>query len=127
MVGSYEELVVDNETFSYFRKVANGVAVNEDTLALEVVESVARGGNYLDQDHTLRHLRSGELFIPKVGFGDSWTEWEAKGSRDIRTVARDFAQKVVNQEAESILPSKLNREIEGIMKAAHRELVEKAR
>ena len=34
--------------------------LDDDTLALDVIRSVGLRGSYLDHEHTLRHLRSGE-------------------------------------------------------------------
>jgi trimethylamine--corrinoid protein Co-methyltransferase len=55
--GSLEWLIVDDEAMSYARRVVRGFAVNQDTLAADVVSRVGPGGNFMSEDHTLEHFR----------------------------------------------------------------------
>lgn len=123
MVASYEQLVIDNETFAMLRKVKKGVQVNPDTLALDVIASVVQGGTFLEQEHTVRHLRGGEIFMPKLGFAHSWSEWEATGQKDIRTTAKERVQEILKNDDFAPLPAEMEREIDKIVKKAYQELV----
>jgi len=123
MVSSQEQLVIDNELFAMLRRVKRGAAVNEDTLGLAVTETVLAGGNYLEQEHTVRHLRAGELFIPRLGFDRSWTEWATSGAADIRAAARERAGKILAEDNYQPLDAALDRETAQILAAASRELV----
>ena len=125
MIASFEQLVIDDETFAMLRKVKKGVAVNEDTLALDVTRDVLAGGTYLEQEHTVRHLRGGEIFIPQLGFDRSWTEWETAGSRDIRAIAAERARKILADDQYEPLSPALDKEVGRILAAAARELVVK--
>ncbi len=59
-IGSLEQMVIDHEMLLMARRLAKGITVNEETLALDVVRQVGPGGTFLATDHTLKHLRSGE-------------------------------------------------------------------
>ncbi len=59
-IGSLEQMVVDHEMLLMARRMAEGITVNEETIALDVVRQVGPGGTFLATDHTLKHLRSGE-------------------------------------------------------------------
>lgn len=61
---SLESLVVENEMAQMLRKVSDGILVNDDTLAIGVIEKVGIGGNYLFEDHTVRH--SHDYWQPEV-------------------------------------------------------------
>ncbi|MFA6448363.1 MAG: trimethylamine methyltransferase family protein [bacterium] len=61
---SHESLVVENEMGGMLRKVSEGILVNDETLALDVIERVGIGGNYLFEEHTARHSR--DFFQPDV-------------------------------------------------------------
>lgn len=125
LVASYEQLVIDNETFSALRKIAKGVVVNKDTMALDVIANVLAGENYLEQEHTIRHLRGGEVFIPELGFKGLWNEWEEGGQKNIRQNAREYARQLLKEDDSEPLPPEVDREMTAIMDAAYAELVER--
>ena len=49
---SPQQLVMDTEIFSWNAFIASGIAVDEETIALEAIKQVGIGGNYLGQRHT---------------------------------------------------------------------------
>ncbi len=49
---SYEAMVMDCEIYSIVHKMMDGITVNDDTLALDVIRAVGPGGNFLKQKHT---------------------------------------------------------------------------
>ena len=63
---SYETLVMDNERFGAFRRIFQGVAVDDEHLAFDVIADVLSGENLLSHDHTLRQLRGLEFWKPKL-------------------------------------------------------------
>lgn len=126
MVASYEQLVIDNETFAILRKVKRGAEVNEETLALDITANVLAGGTFLEQEHTVKHLRAGEIFMPKVGFDSSWAEWESSGHKDVRTRAKEYVQRITQEDVsvEPLAPE-LEKEVSQIIKIARQELVKR--
>jgi len=65
MTLSLTQLVIDDEMVAYVRRHRRGLAVDEESLALDVVRAVGIAGSYLDTDHTLEHHRR-ELFSPQL-------------------------------------------------------------
>ncbi len=53
-----------------------GIPVNDETIALDVIAAVGPGGNFLKQKHTLRHMR--ELFLPQFMDRRPYNEWQEK-------------------------------------------------
>ncbi len=65
-VGSITQLMMDLELMSYCERLVEGVRVNEETLAEEVIAEVApRGAYFLDNEHAARHFRT-ELWLPEL-------------------------------------------------------------
>jgi trimethylamine---corrinoid protein Co-methyltransferase len=81
---SLAKFVLDDELLGALRRAHRPIVVDEETLALDVVEAVGPGGTFLVQAHTRRHARDGE----KNGLmnRDPYEIWKALGSRD--TAAR---------------------------------------
>jgi trimethylamine--corrinoid protein Co-methyltransferase len=65
MTSSPEMLVICNELAGLCKRLANGMIVNDDTLATDVIRAVKPGGHYLAHPHTMKHL-STEAWFPKL-------------------------------------------------------------
>jgi len=55
---AYEQYVIDDEIIGMCGKVLQGIEVDSEHLALDVIEAVGPGGSFMISDHTLDHLRS---------------------------------------------------------------------
>jgi len=62
-IWSYAEMLMDCEIFTIIHKMMQGIVVDDENLALEVINAVGPGGNFLKQKHTLRHMR--KMFNPQ--------------------------------------------------------------
>ena len=62
---SLGQLVVDNEMINYARRYQRGYAVNEETLAYDLIREVGISGSFLETDHTLLNFRE-QLFTPSL-------------------------------------------------------------
>ncbi|MCP4409393.1 MAG: trimethylamine methyltransferase, partial [Gammaproteobacteria bacterium] len=58
LVGSLGSLVMCAEIISYAKRIMHGFSFSTDHLALDVIQQVGPGGNYLAQTHTAKHCRS---------------------------------------------------------------------
>ena len=77
-------------------RVVEGITVDDDTLALDVIDAVGPAGHYLMEDHTLKHMRS-EFFYPSaVVDRNDWDTWSKYGGRTARERARDIARDILN-------------------------------
>jgi trimethylamine--corrinoid protein Co-methyltransferase len=125
IVASYEQLVIDNEIYANLKKAAKGFEVNDDTLALHVLDSAIKGGMILANPHTIKYLKNGEVFIPKLGFDSVWSDWVKKGKKDIQAVARERAIELLKKDEQELepLPADLDKEITKIIDQATAELV----
>jgi trimethylamine--corrinoid protein Co-methyltransferase len=91
---AYEQYVIDNEIIGMAKRIVKGVVVNNESLAFQQIKEVGIGGNYLDNPHTVRFLRS-EFFFPVVSDRNDRTSWEELGSLDTRERARGEAKRIL--------------------------------
>jgi len=54
----FAKLVLDAEQLKQLQWLKNGMDVSEETMALETIQNVGPGGEYLTSTHTLQHMRS---------------------------------------------------------------------
>jgi trimethylamine---corrinoid protein Co-methyltransferase len=90
LTGSLESIVLGAEHARWARHYIEGFDISAETLALDVIHQVGPGKQFLDQDHTIRHLRS-RMWHPYVSDRDGFDAWESAGSKDYAARARDFA------------------------------------
>jgi trimethylamine--corrinoid protein Co-methyltransferase len=73
----YEKFVIDNEILGMVMRAVEGIAVNEDTLAFNLIKKVGPGGNFIAAKHTRRFMRR-EHFYTSLSDRNTRQEWEAK-------------------------------------------------
>jgi trimethylamine--corrinoid protein Co-methyltransferase len=70
LAGSLEAAVIDNEMIGLVKHVLKGCRVDRDTLAFEVMSRVTSAdGVFLSEEHTVRHMRDGAVWIGSLGAG----------------------------------------------------------
>ena len=82
LTGSYEQLVLTNEIIGMVKRYLSGIKVNKNTLALEIIEKVGPGGNFLSEDHTFANFKN-EMFMPKLIDRSVYANWKSSGSKTL--------------------------------------------
>lgn len=75
LTGSYEMMVMTNEIIAMVKRIMRGIDVNEESLALDVIDKVGPGGNFLQEKHTLHHFRM-EHWPPDLIDRSSYGKWK---------------------------------------------------
>jgi trimethylamine--corrinoid protein Co-methyltransferase len=105
---AYEQFVIDNETIGMTMRVLEGIQVNDEMLAVDIIDRVGPGGHYLLEDHTVEHLR-GEYYFPSVVMDrQGRDQWVEEGSHDARARARYIAQQILNEHVPKPLPEEVD-------------------
>lgn len=91
---SFSQMVIDDEVASLVRKVLRGIPVSDETIAADLIQSVGARGNFLAEDHTIKYLR-GYHSQPNLIDRDTRETWEAKGAKDLPTVATEKACELI--------------------------------
>ena len=81
MTWDYAQAVMQNEMVRMIVKAVEGLPINDDLMALDVIESVGPGGEYITHPHTYENMKQQS----RVDLFDRNTReaWEAAGSRNI--------------------------------------------
>ena len=111
--GSLQLQVIANDTIGFIRAATRGVVVDDETLALDVIEELGPTGNYLGHDHTLRHFR--EPFYSKLADKGPYSQWIERGATTMEQRAAKQVDKILaGHEAES-LPPDVQRDLKQIL------------
>lgn len=121
--GSLAQMVCDNEIAASVRRLRRGMTVNDDTLALDVISEVMSGSrNFLDQMHTVRHLRAGEVLVTKLAERRSWEDWEHHDRQTMADRAHAQAERILAEHEVAQLTEEQLRHLQEIMQEAESEL-----
>ncbi len=121
LAGALEIAVIDDEIISLLKHVSQGCMVNDDTLAFEVMRDVILGdGVFLGEEHTVRHLREGALWMPGISVRSPVDESEHEG---VVERAKSRAAQILKTHRVKPLPDDRSRRLDDIMDRARRELV----
>ena len=115
----FGQLVMDNEFAKMIKHVVAGIAVDDETLAVEDIAGVGPFGDFLSLDATLKHMR--ELSQPEVLDRRVREDWEARGASDLATRARARALELIDTHEPLPLDADVAKQIRGIIEAANRE------
>jgi trimethylamine--corrinoid protein Co-methyltransferase len=74
-----EALLLCNDGIGMVKRLLRGVEVSDETLALEVIESVGPGGNYLAAGHTRKHYRE-MIWQPDLLNRMAYDNWKNAGA-----------------------------------------------
>ncbi|KKG07976.1 trimethylamine:corrinoid methyltransferase [Methanosarcina sp. 2.H.T.1A.6] len=93
MTFSMEQLVIDNDIIKMTKKAMQGIPVSTETLAVESIQKVGIGNNFLalKQTRMLVDYPSDPMLIDRRMFGD----WAAAGSKDLASAANEKVMDVL--------------------------------
>jgi trimethylamine--corrinoid protein Co-methyltransferase len=111
---AFEELVIDAEIVRIVFRLAQGIEVNDDTLALNLIRKVGPSGNFLAERHTLDYLRK-EHFIPELTDRRSYEAWLKNGGKGIVEKAKEKVKALLEKHQPEPLESDVRREIQDII------------
>jgi trimethylamine--corrinoid protein Co-methyltransferase len=110
---SPEMMVFTADMIGMLRHMQNGFAVDAESIAADVVHAVGPGGNYLGEDHTLRHYR--EHWQPVLFDRQRFDTWKAGGSKSLRDRLRERTRQIMAQHPGAPLPKETAREVEKVL------------
>ena len=113
------QLVMDNEIARMIKHTVGGIAVTDETLAVDDIGRVGAFGDFLSLDATLRHMR--ELSQPEVLDRRVREDWEARGATDLATRARARALELVESHQPIPLDPDVAEQVHRVVEAADRE------
>lgn len=95
MACSFESFVVDNEMLGAILRTLTPVEVSANTLNIDqIIQAVSGEGHFLGHQETLERMQTDFLY-PDIADRQPYEMWAANGANDIRTVANQRAQQLL--------------------------------
>jgi trimethylamine---corrinoid protein Co-methyltransferase len=113
LITSPEMMVFTADMIGMMRHFTGGFDMNADELALDVIHAVGPGGNYLGEDHTVRHFR--EMWQPQLFDRQRFDSWQSSGSKGLRARLREKTVEIMSSHPGSLLSEPLKEEVDRIL------------
>jgi trimethylamine--corrinoid protein Co-methyltransferase len=117
MTVCYEKYVIDNEILGMVMRAVEGIRVDDETLAYDLIKEVGPGGNFVTTKHTRQFMRK-EHYQPTLSDRNSREKWEERGAKNAWENAAEKV-KAILADRTPLLPSEVRErvltEIKGIV------------
>ncbi|MFC2036013.1 trimethylamine methyltransferase family protein [Chloroflexota bacterium] len=115
---SLEMVTMANELVAMGRFFAEGIPVNDETLALEAIERVVNGGPgsmFLTDDHTFEHFIHAQ-FLPKLLDRSRYDYWKESGSMDLYQRCNIEAKRILSEHQVEPKPDQVLKGIDQVLR-----------
>ncbi len=109
LAGSLVQLLICHEIIQWLEQYMKGLIINEETLALDVIENVGPEHSFLDTDHTYRHFRDDHY--PDLLDRRRYDDWAADGSKSLADRAREKVDEILTEYTPRKLPESTLRDL----------------
>jgi trimethylamine--corrinoid protein Co-methyltransferase len=121
MTLGFGQMVIDNEIARMIKHTVNGMPVNDETLAVDVIKEIGPFKDFLSHEHTLQHMKihSQPKFIDRRMRED----WESMGKVGMCDKADEAAKFILETHQPKALSEKVQIQLRSIVEGAEKELV----
>ena len=110
LTASWDSIVMCNEFIGAAKRVVDGFELNEETLALDIIDKVGPSGHFLTEPHTIKHFRK-ETWIPKLIDRNNVQKWEEEGRTTLLDRVKGRVKEILSTHQPESLDEKLVKEL----------------
>ena len=122
MTFDYGQLVMDNEFAKMIKHAVNGIVVNDETLAVDVINKVGPFSQFITEKHTFNHMK--EMSQPALIDRRVREKWEKSGAQTMHEKALDKARDILKNHKPTPLPDGVKAEMRSIVENVEAEILE---
>ncbi|MEL7566700.1 MAG: trimethylamine methyltransferase family protein, partial [Dehalobacterium sp.] len=100
---SLDLLVMSNEIMGMVKRILRGIEVEDETMAVDVVDEVGPGGHFLGSEHTIMNFRS-ETWWPTLMNRKRYDDWCAGGKKTLAQRTNEKTQEILKNHQSEPLP-----------------------
>jgi trimethylamine---corrinoid protein Co-methyltransferase len=114
LTGAPELVVIVEEYIALNRRLLGGIVVDRETLAVETIDKVGPGGDFISSKHTQRHVRSAQ-WRPSILNRKGYERWREDGALDLGEQARRKARTLLEKSQPTPLDEGVARRIDELV------------
>jgi trimethylamine--corrinoid protein Co-methyltransferase len=117
LTSSMGMMVAADEIIDMVKRILRGIPVTDESMALDVMDRVGPGGQYLDQDHTYTRFKT-ELWRPKMLDRQNWDNWTAAGGKRYSDRVHERTVQILETETEPLVDQAMYKELHRVCELA---------
>jgi trimethylamine--corrinoid protein Co-methyltransferase len=117
----WAQLVMDNEFIGMIKHVVKGIAVTDETLAVDVIHEIGPFGDFISHEHTRKHMRILQS-QPKLIDRRRRDFWQELGGTDLAQRAREEAKYILKTHKPDPLPADVLSTLQSLVESAEADL-----
>jgi trimethylamine---corrinoid protein Co-methyltransferase len=103
LCGSLVQLAICDEIVGWIRHLLAPVRMDDDALAVDLIDAVGPDGDFLNTEHTLANFR--QRYYPTLFDRNNYDKWQARGALRLAERATERVEKLLsNHESEPLEP-----------------------
>jgi trimethylamine--corrinoid protein Co-methyltransferase len=106
---SLETLILGHEIIGMIAHIGKGIRTEDEYMALDVIEEIGPGGEYLTADHTLAHFR--DWFLPDLCSRSDVATWANEGKKTMLTRVQERKERILQEHVPEPLEDALHQEL----------------
>ncbi|MCP4337767.1 MAG: trimethylamine methyltransferase [Desulfobulbaceae bacterium] len=114
LIVDFPDLVFCNECIGAIERLTRELVVDESTLALDAIEEVGIGGEFLSNTHTFKNFRA-NLWMPKIIERRNSEFWEQQGKLSVIDKATTIVRDMLNNPPAKLLSEEVEAAIDKIV------------
>lgn len=119
LTASYDQIVAMDEVAGLVKRFAGGMEVSDETIALEAIDRVGPGGNYVGDDHTFQHFR--RHWVPELFDRSSREEWEMNGKLTMGDKTTQKVQEIFENHQAKPVAKEVSNALDAVIQQAEKE------
>ncbi len=117
LTSSMELMVASDEIIDMVKRILRGISVDDETMALDVMDTVGPGGHYLEHDHTYSRFKT-EIWRPKLLDRNNWENWTASGGKRYGERVHERVIELLETETDPLFDEAMYKELRRVCELA---------
>ena len=119
MTFSMEQLVIDNEMITMFKKAMEGVVITDETIAIDSIKEIGSGNDFIGHLSTMENMniQSKPTVFDRYMLGD----WRKAGCLNVVEVAHKVVEDVMKNHKVLEIPEDRLKAMEAVVKQADKD------
>ena len=116
LTACWELIVLADEIIDEINYFLKGIDISEESLAVETIDKVGPGGNFLAEEHTHKHFK--EIWYPRFINRNKFEHWVRDGSNPLDKVLNEKVKWILENHKPEPLSVEVKRKIDQILERA---------
>ncbi len=122
----FAQLIMQHEFAGMILKACEGIRIDDEHLAADVISEVGPGGEFVSHVHTFQNFRNLSAPNPKIIDRSNYDAWMANGGKDIVERSYEVAIDMIETaKVKNPLPDNIKKGLRDIVAEAEAEYAEK--